>query len=243
MIPKEYSWDSAKKIAKTICEISERLPKDGGMMSMGFETPFGQAAIFIFQLLKNHKEERDLFSFAQELMKYPKHFNFAYEINNWLRSGEREEDKLFIHEQYQELANTLTERALGEASGNSIFESFPDHIGYLTNTWAERDIDGFKVYVEAFLNKSSQNILTLLKAYVPTVKSSAKPEPFKGDLTKDRYDYLISLYDKDNLYARITAIRSLEEIQLEEPFWVDIFGDKDFTDMNMLRQFVKWYLK
>ena len=64
-------------------------------MSMGFETPFGQAAIFIYQLLKNHINEPDVFEFAKELMTYPKQFSFAYSLNNWFRSGDRKEDKIF----------------------------------------------------------------------------------------------------------------------------------------------------
>jgi len=242
-LEKEYSWDSAKKIAKTICNISEKLPKEGGMMSMGFETPFGQAAIFILQLMKYHKKEKDLFDFAVELMNYPKLFNFAYEINNWLRSGERKEDKLFSDEQYQELAKVLTERALSESKDNSIFESFPDYIGYLAHTWAERDKPGFDKYVEDYLNKKKENVIYLLQSYVPTVRSSAKPEPFKGDLTKDRYEYLVSFYSKDDLNKRILEIYSLEEIQSEEPFWIDIVGDKDYTDLNMVRQFTRWHLR
>lgn len=242
-IEKEYTWDSAKKIAKTMCNISEKLPKEGGMMSMGFETPFGQAGIFILQLMKYHKDEKDVFDFAKELMNYPKHFNFAYEINNWLRSGDRKEDKLFSDEQYQELAKVLTERALAESKDNSIFDSFPDYIGYLAHTWAERDKPSFDKYVEDYLNKKKENVISLLQSYVPTVRSSAKPEPFKGDLTKDRYEYLVSFYSKEDLNKRILEIYSLEEIQAEEPYWIDIVGDKDYTDLNMVRQFTRWYLK
>ncbi len=242
-LEKEYSWDSAKKIAKTMCNISEMLPKEGGMMGMGFETPFGQAAIFILQLMKYHKDEKDLFDFAKELMNYPKNFSFAYEINNWLRSGDRKEDKLFSNEQYQELAKVLTERALEESKDNSIFESFPDYIGYIAHTWAERDKPSFDKYVESFLNRKKGNILALLRAYVPTIKSSAKPKPFKGDLTKDRYEYLVSFYNKNNLYDKILEIYPLDVIQAEEPYWIDIDGKKEYTDLNMLRQFMKWYLQ
>jgi predicted KAP-like P-loop ATPase len=236
----EYEWESAKRISKVLCDLSENLPKEGGMMSMGFETPFGQAAIFILQLLKNHKDKDDLFEFAKELMTYPKQFEFAYEINNWLRSGKRPEEKLFDKEQYVELAKILTDRALLEAKDKSIFECFPEHIGYLGHTWAERDKPDFDKYVDSFLEKDEKNVLFLLKSYVPTVRSSSKPKPFKGDLTKDRYEYLVSFYDKEKLLEKITGVFTLEEIQSEDPFWID-FGEHDFTDLNMVRQFYKWY--
>ncbi|MBU2902945.1 KAP family P-loop NTPase fold protein [Maribacter dokdonensis] len=239
-LEKEYEWESAKRIAKVLCDISEELPKQGGMMSMGFETPFGQAAIFILQLLKNHKEKVDLFDFGKELMTYPKQFEFAYEINNWLRSGKQPEEKLFNEDQYADLAKTLTERALEESKDKSIFDCFPVHIGYIGHTWAERNKPEFDKYVDSYLDKDVKNILTLLKSYTPTVRSSSKPHPFKGDLSKDRYEYLVSFYDKDKLFERIQAVFEIKEIQAEDPFWID-YGAHDFTDLNMVRQFHKWY--
>lgn len=239
-LEKDYSWASSKRIAKAICNISDQLPKEGGMMSMGFETPFGQAAIFIYQLLKNHINEPDVFEFAKELMTYPKQFSFAYSLNNWFRSGDRKEDKIFDDSQYAELARVLTDRALDEAKATSIFEMFPEHIGYLGHTWAERDKKDFDNYVKSFLDKDVQNVIKLLSAYVPTIRSTAKPEPYKGDLSKDRYDYLVSFFDKDDLYSRIIAIHSIDEIQNEEPKWSD-YGDHEFSNLNMVRQFNKWY--
>ncbi|GGW41558.1 KAP family P-loop NTPase fold protein [Arenibacter certesii] len=239
-LEKEYDWESAKRISKVLCDISRELPKQGGMMSMGFETPFGQAAIFILQLLKNHKEKEDLFDFGKELMTYPKQFEFAYEINNWLRSSKQPEEKLFNDEQYVELAKILTERALEESKDKSIFERFPEHIGYIGHTWAERDKPEFDKYVESFLDRDEKNILILLKSYTPTVRSSAKPEPFKGDLSRDRYEYLVSFYDKEKLFERIQTVFKIKEIEAEGPFWID-YGTQDFTDLNMVRQFYKWY--
>ena len=173
-------------------------------------------------------------------MTYPKQFSFAYSLNNWFRSGDRKEDKIFDDSQYAELARVLTDRALDEAKATSIFEMFPEHIGYLGHTWAERDKKDFDNYVKSFLDKDVQNVIKLLSAYVPTIRSTAKPEPYKGDLSKDRYDYLVSFFDKDDLYSRIIAIHSIDEIQNEEPKWSD-YGDHEFSNLNMVRQFNKWY--
>jgi predicted KAP-like P-loop ATPase len=239
-IEKEYSWSSSKKMAKSLCDISENLPKKGGMMSMGFETPFGQAAIFILQLLKNHKDESDAFDFAKELMSYPKQFSFAFELNNWFRSGDRKEDKLFSDSQYQELAKSLIKRALFEAKDSSIFEKFPDSINYLIQTWVEWNKSEFGRYTKAYLERDELNVIRFLTSYLPTIRSSDKPEPYKGDLSKEAYDYLVSFYDKDHLFKKMTAIYSLEEIQSEEPKLTS-YGDHEFSDLNMVRQFNKWY--
>ncbi|WP_405208008.1 P-loop NTPase fold protein [Aquimarina sp. LLG6339-5] len=239
---KEYDWNSSKIIAKALCDFSESLPSEGGMMSMGFETPFGQAAILILQLFKNNKSETDLFDFAKELMLYPKQFKFAYELNNWFRSGDRPEEKLFSEEQYQELAQILTERAISESGDDSIFEKFPEYISYLGHTWAERDKSDYDEYVKTYLNKDENNIVSLIKSYVPTIRSTAKPEPYKGDLSKDRYDYLVSFYDSKELYDRILSAVPIEELEKEEQSWEER-GERDFTEINMLRQFLFWYNK
>jgi predicted KAP-like P-loop ATPase len=239
-LEKDYTWSSSKKIAKSICHISEKLSKEGGVMSMGFETAFGQATIFILQLLKNHKKESDVFDFAKELITYPKQFSFSYQLNNWFRSGDRKEDKLFDNAQYQDLAKVLTERALEEAKNSSIFEMFPDYMGYIGHAWAERDKSEFNKYVTAYLEKDRHNVIKLINSYVPMMRSSSKPEPFKGDLEKDRYEYIVSFHDKEDFFAKLTAIHSLDEIQAEEPLWIG-YGAHEFSDLNMVRQFNKWY--
>ena len=239
---KELTWNQSKTLIKALCNISEILPSEGGMMSMGFETPFGHAAIFIYQIFKNHKETKgiDLFDFSKELMTFPNQFSFAYEINNWLRSGDRKEDKLFSDSEYQELAEILTNRAIKEAGDDTIFEKLSEHIHYLGHTWAERDKNSFDEYVKSYLDKDQNNVITLIKAYVPTIRSTTKPKPFKGDLTKDRYTYLVSFFDKNMLFKKIKEAIPIEELKKEEHYWED-YSRKDFTEINMLRQFIHWY--
>lgn len=236
----EYEWESAKRISKVLCDLSEYLPKDGGMMGMGFETPFGQAAIFIFQLLKNNKDNDDLFEFAKELMTYPKQFEFAYEINYWFRLGERKEDKIFEDSQYLELAKVLTERAVDESKESSIFEMFPEHVVYLAYTWSERDKKEFGNYLLAYLEKEDHNVIKLINTFLPTIRSTSKPEPYKGDLTKDKYEYMVSFLDTGDLFSRVKAVYSVEEIENEEPKWSD-YGEHEYSELNMVRQFNKWY--
>lgn len=239
---KELTWKQSKILIKALCNISEILPSEGGMMSMGFETPFGQAAIFTYQIFNNHKEAKDIdqFDFAKELMTFPKQFSFAYEINNWLRSGHRKEDKLFTDIEYQELAEILTKRAIKEAGEDTIFEKFSEYIHYLGHTWAESNKSSFDEYVKSYLDKDPKNVITLIKAYVPTIRSNAKPKPYKGDLTKDRYTYLVSFFDKNMLFQKIKEAIPIEELGKEENYWED-YSRKDFTELNMLRQFMHWY--
>lgn len=235
----EYEWDQSMKIAKAICSLTELLPNTGGMMGFGFENPTGQAAIFIYQLLKNHKDQ-NIFSLAKELMIFPKDFRFAYNINNWLRTGDRPEDKLFTVEQYQELAKILTERAVAEAGEETIFEKFPDHIHYIINTWAERDHPALSAYAKEYMGKAGDKVLKLLKSMVPVQRSSSREGEYRTDITKKQFDYIISYFNKDDLYNQILKNFNIEEIDAEEPFWIDM-SENIFTELNMVRQYIRWY--
>jgi predicted KAP-like P-loop ATPase len=194
-IENEFDWESAKKISKVLCKLSETLPNEGGMMGLKFETSFGQAAFFISQTLKNHKRQHDLFDFVRELMTYPKQFEFAYEINSCLRSAKLPEEKLLNTEQFFILAKILSDRAVKEAGDKSIFECFPEIVGYISYSWAVSDKSKFDEYVEEFLNKDIRNILLLLKSYGANVISPSSKYPSKGDLTRDVYKNLVSLHN------------------------------------------------
>jgi hypothetical protein len=239
---KELTWKLSKKLIKALCNISELLPSEGGLLDFRFETPFGQAAIFIYEIFKRHKEnkETELFDFAKELMTFPSQLSFAYEINKWLWSGDRIEDKLFTEIEYQELAEILTKRAIKEAGEDTIFEKFYKYICDLVYFWAISDKNSLDECVKSYLDKDPKNVITLIKAYVPTIKSSTKPEPFKGDLNKDRYDYIISFFDKNMLFEKIKEAIPIEELEKEKPDW-ETHINGEFTEINMLRQFVHWY--
>ncbi len=237
----KLDWEASKTLSKAVCHLTNVLPREGGMMSMGFETPFGQAAIFIRQMLKHHKSEEELFAFASELMTYPAEFRFAYEINNWLRPGDRPDDKLFTDDQYVELARILTERAVEEAGEQSFYEKFPEYSMYLTHSWFERDQKSFQTYVEEYLNRDDYNIINLLIVYVPTARSTIHPEPYKTNLSKEQYEYLSRFYDVDDLWERIMKIASVEKLDAEKPKWDDIGDKAEYSNINMMRQFAHWY--
>lgn len=232
-------WEKVEKLVKAVSNISGSLPNSGGMLGYGFETTYGQAAIFIYQLLKNHKDE-DIYAVAKELMAFPKDFTFAYNINYWLRVGDRPEDKLFKEEQYDELAAILYKRAVAEAGDESIFVKFPDHMIYLSNAWYQQDKAGLETYAKDFMDRDKTNVLTLLKAFVPVGRSNVREGEYKADITEGQYRYITSLFDKEDLMRRITENFSLEEITKEKPFMID-FGQKEYTDLNMVRQFQRWY--
>ncbi|MXV16543.1 KAP family P-loop NTPase fold protein [Hufsiella ginkgonis] len=237
----DLEWGASKNIAQALCLITDLFSNTGGMLGYGFDTQAGQAAIFIYQLLNKHKTE-NTFELAKELMTNAKDFAFAYNLNNWLRTGDRPEEKLFNLPQYQELAKILTDRAKEEAGDESIFERFPDQIHYLASTWRERDNESFQRYVKEYLNKNNKAVLNLLKSFVPVQRTSFREGEHKTDISKQQYDYIMSYFDKNDIYSRLLLNFSIEEIKAEDPYWIDM-TDQNFTLLNMVRQFYKWYQK
>ena len=235
----DLSWEGSKLLIRALCNVSESLSSRN---LFGFKMPFGETDILVYRLFKKYKATLDLFEFAKELVSVPKQFAFAYKINRYLTSkGEREGGTLFDEPQCLELESKLIERATSEAGIESIFEKFPEYASSLCHIWTKFDKVNCGKYIEAFINRAPKNVVTVIKTFVPTLQSTTKLEPYKGDLTKSRYGDLISLVDKDLLYNKITSTISSEELGKEDFYWLKSCNDKDFTDMNMIRQFLYQY--
>lgn len=235
----KLTWVESHNISKAVCLIADLLSNKGGMLGYGFDTQAGQAGIFIYQLLKTHKAEQ-IYELSKELMTLPEDFAFAYNINNWLRVEERTGEKLFNEAQYSELAKILTERAITEAGNLSIFEKFPNQIHYLIPSWQERNPESLKKYIEDYLNKGDQMVISLLEAFLPVQRSNVREGEYKTDISKRQYSYIISYLDKDDIHRRLLAVFPVEELEFEEPYWIDL-TTTEYSALNMARQFHKWY--
>lgn len=232
-----FSWEEGKKISLILCNISDLFPEGDG--AFYFTGTLDQAALFISQVIEYNKTN-NTFEFAKELMSYAKESRFAYSINNWLRKGDNIEDKLYTVEQYQILAKILTDRVIKEAGEISIFKLNKDYMYYLLNTWIERDKKDFIRYTKTFLNKAKENIISFLEFFVPYRMAVNGDDKYKMDITKEQYEYIISVYDKDDIFKRITKVYSIKEISKEIPYFID-HSNKKYTTLNMIRQYYKWY--
>lgn len=232
-------WKSSKIISKALCNISEVLP-NGKEMFLSSGSPFSQSAIFIRQLLNTNKKESDLFQFIKELLRYAKDYNYAFEIFNWLRPTDDQNAELLSKIQYSELAKILIDRGINESKDISIIENYPQYFPLLSHQWYQDDPKEYKKFVEAYLNKDKDNIIKFLKTFVPSIRSSSKDDPYKGDITQDGYKFITSYNIAEDLYKRILNSMSAEELELDKTYW-NSWGDKEFTEINMLRQFIYWY--
>lgn len=238
-VEKTLDWKSSKLLFKSISNITELLPREGKIMH--FDSPFSQATAFIYSILKTNKGKENIFEVGKELMTFPKDFSFSYNLNNYFRSGETIADKLFTEQEYIELAKILVDRAVEEAGDDSIFNKFQDYNGYLVTTWATRDRTSFDKYIEEFLNKNEKNVMAFIKAFIPTIKGLMNvPKLHKTNLNQDVFNAIVSYYNMEKIYQKILLVIPEEELLDVAPYWDDI-GTHEFTEINMLRQFVHFY--
>lgn len=241
-IEEDFNWDETIKIAKAISATSEIFPKlDGFSFGFGYETPNGQAAIFIYQLIKKHENKEEQFSLAIELMTEAKHFEFAYELNSWLRSGDTPEQLIFTNEQYGQLAMLMIKRALKEADKLPIFEKFPDHVKHIFASWAEQNRKAVTKYINGILRKDKSKVIDLLRAFTPTGYSTAVVGPYKTDFTREQYQFFVSIFDKNVVDKTISKVYKDSQVNSEAVKWTHMRHDGTQSDINIIRQFRHWF--
>lgn len=241
-IEEDIKWEETIKIAKGISAMSEIFPKRNGFsFTFGFETPNVQAAIFINQLIKKHEIKDEQFFLASELMIEAKHFEFAYELYNWLQTGETHGQKIFSNEQYGKLAMLLIGRALKEADNLPIFEKFPEHIKKLFESWAEQNKKAVSNYITGILRKDKSKVIGLLRAFTPTVYSTAVVGPYKTDFTKEQYHSFVSIFDKNVINKAISSVYKESQVNSDAVEWTGRKHDGTQSDINIIRQFRHWF--
>jgi predicted KAP-like P-loop ATPase len=234
----EYKWEVAEKLAEAIGVNGDFFPQNDSFFSFGFDSPKGQAGIFVYQLLKHQNDIQKRFELAKKLMLVSQPFDFACSINNWLRSGKEESEKIFTPPQYQELALLLINRAIEESQGLPIFEKFQDNITYLIASWSEINKIELEKYIKSEFEKSPKSCLNFLVAFTPTMRSSAYPEPYKSDFSKDQYDFLKNIVDVE-IIKNAVLNHYQKEIEKEDVVFSGHMENLQ-SEINILRQFVHW---
>lgn len=236
----DLDWKSVQNLSLSIANMGDTFPKGGSFFAFAMDGAQSQASIFIYNLLKNHDNNDEVFEHSKVLMGEHVPFDFAHKLNNWMRTGKIPEEKLFSPEQYTELAQILKARALRASEEKPIFETFSDYLPYLFSTWLDEDYKALEKYLKSFIDKEPEQLKKLLVAMTPTGTSIKHPEPYKTNLTKEQYEYLIKILDKKYIHKIIVDNYS-QEIKREKVQFFDF--EYNQTDINILRQFEHWYSK
>ena len=239
---KEYTWEEANKLSKAMVLIGDLFPNVSSGMFFNFNSPLSQIAIFIYHLINKGNTNEEKVDLAKELMKEANSFDFAYEINRWLRGG-KEEDKIFSVEEYQDLARVLIDRAIEEAEGEGepIFEKNEGHVTYLFGAWSEINKEELNNYIKSIIDNEIAKVITLLKACTPTMTSNVHPKPYKSDFTKEQYDWLKYILDVDYIYSKLEEIEG-KEIDISDVTFTQRMEPNPSSE-NIVKQFIHWHRK
>ncbi len=236
----EFSWEVSVKLSRIIASESGLFPKPTGF-SFRFASPNGQAVFFIIQLIKRHANKEEQLQLIDKLMNEANPFEFASELFYELKRKDKNEEKDFFSvKEYQTIVAHLIARALKESVNSSIFEKFPDQTAYLFNEWGAKNKSQLTKYVKNILQKDYSKSLDLLRAFTPTVFSTAYENPFKSNFAKEDYAFFIALFDKNYIKKLLNKVFPDKKLNKEKVKWSDR-GDNNQTDINMVRQFMHWF--
>lgn len=237
-LEEDFNWETSKKLAACIALSGDVFPDKKSFFGFGSDTPKGQAAIFIYQLIKKHGINSDNFELAEVIFGVAQPFSFSLEIYRWLIKGKSEEEKLFQQEQITQFKSILLKRALKEADGEPLFKIFPDNVYYLFDFWKDINKQELDENIFSILSSEPKSVVDLLRTFLPRIMSSSEPEPYYSDLSKEQYDYFCSIFERE-LISKTIQNEFADVLKLEEVKFSD--RDNTQTDINMLRQFLHWY--
>jgi hypothetical protein len=150
------------------------------------------------------------------------------------------EEKLFELDEFKSVAKTLIERALDEANGEPIFEKFPQNASIIFPAWTINDAIALNKYLKKLFVAHPKKAEELIFSYAPIVHSSTHPEPYRTNFDEDRYNYFITIFDKDLIYKSISLIYNQEELKADDVKWSEHM-EENSSMFNTVRQFLYWY--
>jgi predicted KAP-like P-loop ATPase len=241
IVEEEIVWEDAIKISKAISATSNIFPKsENFFFNLGYHSPNSQAALFIYQIIKKYDKRDEQLLIANELTIEAKHFEFAMELNRWMRIGDTPELQLFNIDEYQYLAKSLIERAQKESQESSIFEKFPLHTASLFESWFEINKTELFKYISNILKKDKSKIVDLLRSLTPNGYNTMVVGPYKLDFKKAQFEFLILIFDKKKIENAISDTFKESELNAEDVIWTQEGEKNNQSDLNIVRQFRFW---
>lgn len=238
-IEKDIDWETTQIIAPAIAKLGHLFPMDATFL-YSFGTPLSQAAIFVFRLLENQKDKNLRLELMKELLRTAEPYDFAVELIRWCHSDEEGKERFFLDDQFKDAFRVLKERTLREAGEEPIFDKFPGHARTLCKIWSYVDKTEFENYIKGLVEKNPLMVRNFIRAMTPTLQSSLKKEPFKGDLGKEEYEGIKAVMDTEYLYKKVMECFGKEIVS--DTFVSTQDGVKtEQTDENILKQFAYWY--
>lgn len=235
-----FNWEKGIIISNLLIKMSDSFSNKGSVFNLNLDSSQKQAAIFIYQILSNHKNKSNHYTTAKKLLTDSSGFEFACELYSWYNTGDAPKDELFNEKQYLQFKKILVKKGLNESKKENIFSKFPKDCTYILKWWSEINNAEAQNYIDEFLNKKKNNFIHLIKAYAPLITSTTHPKPFIGDFFKANYSDLKEVVNPKLIYNKIEKHPFHKILNKEEIKWRDR-GGKEIDEINLVRQFVQWY--
>ena len=240
MYETDFEWATGKPLAQALSKSANLFSTESNSrFFLNFANPRAQVAIFTSHIIHSHNNHEEASELVKNLIVNAQPFTFGFELIKWLKNRNKDGTPVFATTHYMAWEKTWLERAKSEAENAPLFLAFPDNADHLYEIWAALDKEGLDQYSMELLSSHPEYALNILKVFMPTVYSSAYPEPFKASLSKDQFDWLISIFDKELIKTSLLSSHSQEEIDADEIVWNHRNGPFQ-NDLNMIRQFLHW---
>lgn len=233
----DLEWEDFKKLAISLCQISDKMDRQGSMFNLGMDSSLKQATIFIYRYLNKNKDNVDLFDTTNELLMNSSSIDFITELTYWYNNGDQEENNLFSLKQYKCFNTTIIKKALSMLEKDeSLITKFPENNYFLLNTWYQINKKEVKNNVQKFLNEDSRNVILFLWIFTPLITSTAQPTPYKGDLSPEAFKEIANYISHNNIKNRLSKLYNKKELKKEEVIWNSRRGNRN-EEVNLIRQF------
>ena len=233
----QFDWDETKTLVQMIGILNIKSLTDEPIWNADFHSARGQSILFIADLLAKHKSEKDFAEYLKGFFEETLEFTFAYELYDRLIHYD---DKTLINDNVNnDLLHLLLAKGKRESRESSIFHEFPEHKKYIIEYWVSTNRDDFNEYVTSYLNETKENVNRLILSYLPKVYTIGSQGYYNGDLNKERYSYMVSQINKDDLFEHVNQVIPIDELREDMVIWED--ENVNRKTAWALRQFVHWY--
>ncbi len=236
----DFNWEASQKIISSLMTIVELFPNNIQDYLLDSQTPIGQLAIFIYQLIKKHTNPKEQLDFSKKIIAKTVPLEFAFEILRWLNLSEEGNDGIFTQEQIKEVWDVLLKRVLTEANEDDIFEKFPEEAYFICKFWEKFAKDEFTRYINAIINRNPQKCIPLLRSYLPRIRVMGDNKWREKDFNKDTYTYFITIFDKKYIAETLFNIYPETELKKQKVRWIGR-DETEVSDFVMVIQYYHWY--
>lgn len=202
-----------------------------------YTSPYSRAANYVFELSENVSidERTNLYN---KLTKFSNPSSFIIEIlkNACPDINSDESDWILNKSDFQTIMLEAIREMIFGSTEKPFWESLSENVAWIFRFWEFTAKKGeIAKYIKQWISKEPKSVVSLLKKFSPFIYSSATPNPYRGDLTKENYDFLSRFIDPKYIYSKIVKLRTEKGVR-EKAEYMEL--DHHQTDENLIEQFI-----